>query len=274
MTAVAYGFLAAVANASQALMSKGLTRRYPARQLIGVLYVFNCLLLLPFVPLVEWHWSPSVVLWHLVSVALMVVTAICVWDMFDRGAASATTTATALSPIPAALGAAVLLPGSVASAQVAAAFVVVAGVVWALRDAFEGLGRQGTILRVLGAAVGTGLLTVVTRLLAVEDVGVVETYVVRTGLAAALFVVAIPPRDVPFSSTPSLLVRSVAVTASFVFIILGVQEGSPVVVQTLVAVTPLLIIGWESLRIRRAPPARGLAGALLVMVGVAVVLSA
>lgn len=273
MNPVAFGLLAAFANASQAVLSKDLTRRYPARQLIGVLYVFNCLLLLPFAPLVEWHWSPLIVVLHLASAALMVMTAVAIWDMFDRGAASSAATAAALSPIPAAMAAALLLPGSVGINQLLAALVVVAGVVWALRDAFQGLGRRGTILRVLAAATGTGLLTVVTRLLALEGANVVETYVVRTALAAAVCVAAVPPRDVPLSASPALLTRAIAVTLSFVFVILGVQQGSPVVVQTLVAVSPLLIIGWESLRGRRRPEARGLAGAALVLVGVALVLT-
>ena len=51
-----YGYLrveilAALANAGQALLSKDLTARAPARQLIGVLYVGNALVLLPPTPL-------------------------------------------------------------------------------------------------------------------------------------------------------------------------------------------------------------------------------
>ena len=39
VSAVLFGLLAALANAGQALISKELTYRAPARQLIGVLYV-------------------------------------------------------------------------------------------------------------------------------------------------------------------------------------------------------------------------------------------
>jgi drug/metabolite transporter (DMT)-like permease len=271
MNAVTWGLAAAFANASQALISTGLARRFPARQLVGVLFVFNCLLLLPFAPFVEWHWSPTIVVYHVVSGGLMVVTALAVWDMFDRGEASSTTTATALSPISAAIGTSLLIPGAFGAGQAVAAVVVVAGVVWALRDAFTGLGRTGTAARVLIAAGGTGTVTVVTRLLSDEGAGLVEIYVVRTALAAMVLLIAIPPRDVPLSSAPALAVRSVAVTLSFVFIILGVQEGSPVVVQTMVALTPMLVLAWESVRLRRRPPPRTLTGAALVVVGVALV---
>ena len=138
MSAVLFGALAAFANAGQALISKELTLRAPARQLIGVLYAGNCLVLLPFAPFVAWVWSGQIVALHLVSVALMVVTAICVWDLLDHGAASATTTATAMSPIPAALAASVVLPGAVSPLQIVAAAVVVAGTTSALLGLYRG----------------------------------------------------------------------------------------------------------------------------------------
>ncbi len=63
-------------------------------------------------------------------------------------------------------------------------------------------------------------------------------------------------------------------TLYFVSVIIGAQTGSPVVVQTLVATTPLLVLVVESVRRRSAPPARAVVGALIVGVGVAVILGA
>ncbi len=272
MIAVVFGLLAALTNGAQALINKGLTDRYPARQLIGVLYVTNCLVLLPFAPFVPWHWTGEVWLLHVVSAGLMVVTAICVWDLFAAGAASSTTTASALSPIAAAAAAILFLPGAFEPGQVVAAVLVSGGVLWALQGAFGDMGRRGVAVRVAGAAAGNGLLTVATALLAMREVGVVETYVVRTALAAAVTVAMFPPRNVPFRSAPRLLFRSVLTTTSFVFIILGVQQGSPVVVQTMVATTPLVVLAAESYRTRSRPPPRALAAAALVAVGVTVVL--
>jgi drug/metabolite transporter (DMT)-like permease len=273
MDAVLLGLVASVTNAVQAVINKGLTDRFPARQLIGVLYLLNCAVLLPFAPWVApWHLDAEVLLLHAISVALMAVTALCVWDLFDKGAASATTTATALSPIPAASATALLLPGSLHPVQVVAAVVVVGGVLWALQGAFVDIGRRGTVGRVLGAAIGTGLLTVASRLLADRGVGVVETYVVRTGICAGLFIALIPPRNVPLSAAPRLVVRSLLVTISFVAIILGVAAGSPVVVQTLVATTPLFALAIESWQTRVAPHGRAMAAAGLVTGGVAVML--
>ena len=274
MTALVFGFLAALANAGQALLSKDLTARAPARQLIGVLYAGNALVLLPFAPFVVWTWSAEIIGLHLVSVALMVVTAICVWDLLDHGTASALTTATAMSPIAAVLAAALVLPAVIQPLHVVAATIVVAGVLIALADAFGSLDRWGSAWRIVGAAAGTGILTVVSRLLGDLDVGLVETYVVRTTLAAAVCLALFPPRDVARGDIPRLLVRSVVVTSYFVFVILGAQSGSPVVVQTLVATTPLFVLAVESIRRRSAPPVRAVAAALIVVVGVVLILVA
>lgn len=274
MIAILFGFLAALANAGQALISKELTARAPARQLIGVLYAGNALVLLPFVPFVAWNLSPLIVELHLLSVALMVATAICVWDLLDHGTASAMTTATAMSPIPAAFAAALVLPEVIEPLHVVAAVVVAGGVLYALADAFGALGRWGSAWRIAGASIGTGFLTVVTRLLGDLDVGLVETYVVRTALAAVVCLALFPPRDVARSDIPRLLGRSVVVTTYFVFVILGAQSGSPVVVQTLVATTPLFVLAVESVRRRAAPPIRAVVAALIVLVGVVLILVA
>ena len=87
--------------------------------------------------------------------------------------------------------------------------LVTVAVLVALRDAFGPLGRAWQLLRVLGAACGAGLLTVVTRMLGDEGVGVVETYVVRTALAAAVFIALFPPRDIPLRAGAAAL-RAVA----------------------------------------------------------------
>jgi drug/metabolite transporter (DMT)-like permease len=268
MPAAVFGLIAAFANAAQSILSKELTTRYPARQLIGPLFAFNALLLLPLAPFTPWVWSPLIVGLHFASVGLMVATAICIWDLFDAGAASAVTTAGALSPLATAIGVAVVVPDAFRPWQAAWAVVVVGGVLVALRDAFGSMGRRGSVIRIVGAAAGTGFLTVVTRALGDAGVGVVETYVVRTSLATAIFMVVIPPRDIGIREIPRLFLRAVVVTVYFVALIVGAQSGSPVTVQTLVATTPLLVLGWESWRTGRAPSRAASAAAVIVVVGV------
>jgi drug/metabolite transporter (DMT)-like permease len=274
MIAVVFGLLSAVANAIGGELSKGLTLRFPARQLIGPLFALNALLVVPAAPFVEWTWSAEIVVLHLVSVALLVATSLAIWDLYDHGSAAATVTAQSISPLPAAMAVAILLPGILEPAQVVAAVVVVLAVLLGLSDAFGALSRRRSMVTVLVAATGTGLVTVMGRLLADRDVGVVEAYLVRAGLAALVFYVFVPSDDVPLRSLPGMLPRAAFITAHFLFILIGVQEGSPAVVQTAVATAPLFSLGIETVRTRRRPSGRLIAAALLATIGVAVILLA
>lgn len=272
MTDLVAGLLSAVANAVGGELSKGLAQRYPARQLIGPLFGLNALLILPAAPFVEWTWSSEIVALHAVSVLLLVMTSLAIWDLYDHGSAAATVTAQSMSPLPAALAVAILLPGTLQPAQAVAAVVVVLAVLLGLSDSFGALSRRRSIATVLVAAVGTGLVTVMGRLLADRDVGVVEAYLVRTSLAAVACSILVPPRAVPLRSLPAMIPRAAFITAHFVLILVGVQDGNPAVVQTAVATAPLVSIGFEIVRLRRRPSGRLVAAALLALVGVTVIL--
>lgn len=274
MTAVIFGLLSAVANAIGGELSKGLTLRFPARQLIGPLFLLNALLVVPAAPFVDWTWSGEIVVIHLVSVGLLVMTSLAIWDLYDHGSAAATVTAQSISPLPAAMAVAVLLPGTLEPAQAVAAVVVVLAVLLGLSDSFGALGRRRGMVTVLVAAVGTGLVTVMGRLLADRDVGVVEAYLVRAGLAAIVCTLLVPPRDVPLRALPGMLPRAAFITAHFLLILIGVQDGSPAVVQTAVATAPLWSLGIQAFVTRRPPSLRLIGAAVLATVGVAVILLA
>jgi drug/metabolite transporter (DMT)-like permease len=272
MTDLGAGLLSAVANAVGGDLSKGLAQRYPARQLIGPLFALNALLILPAAPFVDWTWSLEIVALHGISVLLLVMTSLAIWDLYDHGSAAATVTAQSISPLPAALAVAILLPGTLQPAQAVAAVVVVLAVLLGLSDSFGALGRRRSIATVLVAAVGTGLVTVMGRILADRDVGVVEAYLVRASLAAVACSILVPPRDVPLRALPAMVPRAAFITAHFVLILVGVQDGNPAVVQTAVATAPLVSIGLEIARHRRRPSGRLIAAAMLALAGVTVIL--
>lgn len=268
---VLLGLLAALSLATGSVITKGVVDRLPARQLIGPLYALNALILLPLAPFEDWVWTSRVIILHSITVVVMIFTALAAFALFERGAASAVVTAQATSPLPAALAVAVLLPETFREAELVAAVVVVAGVLWALSGSFEGFRPARAIGIITIASIGGGLTTVLSRLVVDEGVGLAGTYVTRTAIAALLFTVAFPPHDIPRTEAPLLLVRALFVTGGFAFSIIGVQRGSPTVIQTMVALTPFLVLGWETVRARRAPEPRLLLAATLAVVGVALI---
>lgn len=246
--------------------------RLPARQLIGPLYLANALVLAPAAPFAVWTYSPRIMLLHGIAVALMSLTALAVFDLFDHGRASSVTTAQALSPLPAVLAAVVLVPGSLEPLHALAAVSVVVGVLCTLSDVFGDLGRLRSLGTALVAATGAGTLTVVSKLLSEASVGLVQDYVVRTTCAGAVFVLACPPRAIALPrELPGILLRALFVTASFSLMIVGVQRGSPAVVQTTFATTPLFVIGYEVVAERRLPSVRVVVALALVLAGVGAV---
>jgi drug/metabolite transporter (DMT)-like permease len=110
------------------------------------------------------------------------------------------------------------------------------------------------------------------RLMADRGVGVVEAYLVRTALAALVCALLAPPRDVPLRALPGMIPRAAFITAHFLLILIGVQEGSPAVVQTAVATAPLWSLGIESARTGRPPSRRLVVAAGIATAGVAAVL--
>ena len=270
--ALGFGLLSAFANAIAGILSRDLALRMPARQLIGPLFALNALVVLPLAPFVEWHWSPTIALYHVVSVLLLILTSLSVWDLFAHGAASATVTAQSISPLPAVLAVALIIPDALEPVQVVGAVCVVLGVLGALSNAFAGLGRTRTIVTVLVAAAGTGLVTVMGGLLAREGAGIVETYLVRTSVAAGIFLLAIPPRQIPVRQLPRLGLRAVVISAHFLLILVGVQYDDPGVVQTGVATAPLFVLAIEAMTSGRRPRPRETAAAGIAVIGVAAIL--
>lgn len=269
------GLLAASSSAAGQVLTKGFVDRLPPRQLIGVLFALNALLVLPGAPFVDWRWSPSILGLHALSALTLGFGTIFVFRLFVWGSASATTTALALSPIPAAIAAAALGLGAISPLQGLACAVVLGAVLFALPGAFVGMGRRPAIAAIVVVAIANAMVTVLSRLLADRGVPTVEIYVVRTSLCAAAFLMLIPPREIPFRTTPLLALRALFISAQFVLIIEAVRRGSPAVVQTMIATTPLIALAYETIRApTKWPSRRVLASSLVTLAGVAVIAAA
>ncbi|MFN0156092.1 MAG: EamA family transporter [Gaiella sp.] len=267
MSAALLALAAALTLAVATGVTKQLVTDYAPGQLIGPLLLLNAALLAPFLPLGSWRWSGEIMWLHLASAGCIVAVSACVFFLFVHGSAAAVSFGTALSPIGAVLFSAVLLTGSLTWAQVVGAVVVTAAVAFAVGDAF-GVARGRAAAAVLVNAVLGGLLTVLTKLLTDRGVGLPEIYVSRTLLAGAIWLVAVPPRDLPRRAVPALVGRSALQSAYFVLVIAAVARGTPTTVQTIAATTPLFLLLGIAARRRERPSPRLLAASVAVVAGV------
>jgi len=261
----------AATTAAGIYLTKGLAARATIWQTIGPLFAINALLVVPLIPGGgAWHTAqPAVLGIHLGSAALLVVSTAGIFALITRGSASAVAVAQALSPAAALLVAPLLLGSATSPARWVAVAAVMAGATLPLHNAFSGLGSRLALALMSTIAITSGLLTVMTGLLAAWGVGLPETYIVRAALAAGFYFVVAPPRHLSVRVLPKLAVRSVFITAGFLFAILAVQRGDVVFIQSVLSTTPILVILIESIATRTWPRPIVLTGATVVCVGAA-----
>lgn len=242
---------------------------FPHRQLVAPLLLLNALVVVPFAVWSPWRISWAIAELHLASAVVLVLSSFCIFDLFRQGSAAAVAVGQAITPLPALAFSVMLLASSITALQAAGDVLVSVAVVASLGPVFGELSRARAILTVGAAAGLQGLLVVLTKLLANHGVGVGEIYATRTALAGVLAFVMVVPRDIPLGAIPPLTLRSALQSGYFVLTIFAVERGSPAMVQTLVATTPLMVMTMDMLFSARRPPLRLVVASVFVIAGVA-----
>lgn len=276
MWPIVFGTLAAVSTAIGLMLTKSISERMPAWQVVGPLFLLNALLVLPAIPFgPEWKVpTPQIFVLHLVSTILLIAGAACVFLLITRGRASSVSVGRAVSPIAVLIAGPILLGNIESPVLILGAIIVMFGALLPLRKGFEGIssGTTVAILVFLGFAEGT--VTVLTAMLSLQGVGLPEIYIVRTIIAGVFFTLLVLPRDLKLADLKPLTTRAVFVTGGYLFTILGVRDGDVVPVQALWATAPLLVILMEWIINRERPQIGALTGAIVVSVGVVLLLNA
>lgn len=275
MLVVALALAATAAGALGTYLTKSISLRMPTWQAVGPLFAINALLVVPLIPFgPTWRTlDGQILLLHLASVALLCGSTACIFMLITRGRASGVAVGQALSPAATLVAAPLLLGTRLNALTVAAVAALMLGSLIPLRGSFAGIGSSGTIAVLLALGSATGMLTVLTAMLAERGVGLPETYVVRTSLAALVYIAIAPPKALRLNDIPPLAVRSTFVTASFLLTILAVQIGDVVVIQSILATLPLMVIGIEWLRHRSRPDPAIVTGSLIASVGLVLLLA-
>lgn len=274
MLVLALALAATAAGALGTYLTKSISVRMPVWQVVAPLFAINALIVVPFIAFGPgWRtFEPTIVTLHLVSIAILCSTAACIFTLITRGRASGVAVGQALSPAATLAAAPLLLDVSVAPMTVAAALALMLGALIPLRRSFEGIGSFGTVALLLAYGGGLGLLTVLTAMLAVRGIGLPETYFVRAAGAAIVFLVIAPPRSLRPRNLPALAIRSFFITASFLLTILAVQIGNVVVIQSVLATLPLMVLAIEWARHGGRPDRGIVVGSLIAVVGLVVLL--
>ncbi len=273
MLVVVLSLAAATATGFGTLLTKAVVTRLPMWQTVGPLFLLNAVLALPLAAIADWQITRlDVLLLHVASVAALAMSTAAVFVLLGRGSASAVAVAQGASPASALVFGPVLLADSPTPLTVLGTLILIGGAVFPLRSAFVGmLGRHAVGLMLLAGA-ATGMITVLTGALVERDTDIGEIYFVRTAAAAVIFWTLQPPRDIRGREWPRLGVRSAMVSTGFLLTILSVQRGSVLLVQSVLATTPLLVTLMEATSARTAPARTTVVAALACSLGVFVIL--
>lgn len=234
----------------------------------------NCLLVIPLTPTVSgWHATPHVLALDAASIAVLLASTAAVFSLLSHGSATSVSLVQALAPLPAVLLSASLLSAAIDPLRVGAAVVLTLAVVTPLRGAFATLNAGRVAALVVVGAVTTAMLTILTKLLLQDGLGMVEIYVVRTAGAAIAALAFAPPRGIPPRALPGLALRAAAMTAFFLLSIAALAGGDAATVQATVATTPLMLALVGTVAVRRLPPRALLLATVAAPLSIAVLAS-
>jgi drug/metabolite transporter (DMT)-like permease len=190
--------------------------------------------------------------------------------MISKSTASVSSVAPAMAPVVILLLSPIFLNTSVTWAQVLLVTFLMGITLYPLRNSISGLNSAKTIAFILIAALGNGVVAVISKLLAQEGVGMPETFVVRQILAGLTFTIMFPPIGLKFRDFYELVRRSMFMAIGHMTSIEAIQKGSPLVVQTFLSAIPITVIMIETVAYKKRPERAIIISSVFTVLGIAV----
>lgn len=268
---ILYASCAALAFAFGTFFTKGVTLRISIFRAIGPLFLLNGLFAIPFIgsgPTWKVITGPVPYL-HLIAALASGVVAYVLFSMVAKSTASVSSVAPAMAPAVVLLLSPVFLSTSITIIQIFLVLFLMAITLYPLRNSISGLNSSKTITFMIIAALGNGAVTIIAKLLANEDVGMPETFMVRQLIAGLAFTALFPPIGLKFRDFYELVRRSFFMAIGWMTSITAIQNGSPLVVQTFLATIPITVILIETAAYRKRPDRAVVISAVLTACGIA-----
>lgn len=261
---------AALAFAFGTFFTKGVTLRISIFKAIGPLFLLNALFALPFIgtgPSWKLVTGPVPYL-HLIAALSSGVVAYIIFSIVAKSSASVSSVAPAMSPAAVLLLAPFFLASSTTWTQVILVIFLMGVTLYPLRNSISGLNSVKTLSFMAIAALGNGAVTIFTKLLAQEGVGMSETFIARQVIAGLAFVVIFPPIDLNIRDFWELVRRSIFMAIGWMTSITAIQQGSPLLVQTFLATIPITVILIETVAYRKMPEKVVIVSAICTVIGI------
>ncbi|MEI6477069.1 MAG: DMT family transporter [Actinomycetes bacterium] len=261
---------AALAFAIGTFLTKGVTLKISIYRAIGPLFILNALFVFPLIPFgPRWIlWSGSIPYLHILGALGSGIVAGIIFTMVSRSTASVVSVGQAITPAVVLLAGPIALGTSIVPVQVLAIVVLVFATLFPLRKSLVGVGSFTTIFLMITIGVLSGLVTVAVVLLNKEGVGTTETFIVRQLLAGFTFMAIFPPIGLHWRDFMQLVRRSFFMSVGWLASIYAIRQGSPVVVQSVMATIPLWVILIEVIAYKERPSRPVVFSAIAIAIGI------
>ncbi|MDA2962139.1 MAG: hypothetical protein O3A27_00040 [Actinomycetota bacterium] len=262
---------AALAFAFGTFFTKGVTLRISIFKAIGPLFLLNALFALPFIgtgPSWKLVTGPVPYL-HLIAALSSGVVAYIIFSIVAKSSASVSSVAPAMSPAAVLLLAPLFLGSLITWTQVILVIFLMGVTLYPLRNSISGLNSVKTLSFMAIAALGNGAVTVIAKLLAQEGVGMPETFIARQVIAGLIFVALFPPIGLNIRDFWELVRRSFFMAIGWMTSITAIQQGSPLLVQTFLAIIPIIVLLIETVAYRKMPEKVVIVSAICTVIGIA-----
>lgn len=261
---------AALSFAIGTFLTKGVTLKISIYKAIGPLFILNALFVFPLIPFgPHWIiWSGPIPYLHILGALGSGIVAGIIFTMVSRSTASVVSVGQAITPAVVLLAGPIALGTSIVPVQVLAIVVLVIATLFPLRKSLVGVGSFTTLFLMMVIGVLSGLVTVAVVLLNREGVGTSETFIVRQLLAGFTFMVIFPPIGLRWRDFMQLVRRSFFMSVGWLASIYAIRQGSPVVVQSVMATIPLWVILIEVIAYRKRPSRPVVFSALAIAIGI------
>jgi len=229
----------------------------------------NLLITLPLIFFETWIFSSKIMFLHILGAFIGSIATIMALDLYDFGQAPAIATAEALSPFGTILGSIILLPTLAEQTPVIPVLLIVFGVIFLIESSFEN--KLDYLFYKIGSlAIAEGLFTVIARVLANENVGIVQNYFFRVLIISIIFCRSyskkIQPNILLWKNDGLLIIkRAFTNSVHFLFVIFGSSYGIPVITQTISSTSPIFLHLHFYLFERKVPPWRAVNAILIII---------
>ena len=261
---------AALSFAIGTFLTKGVTLKISIYKAIGPLFILNALFVFPLIPFgPHWIiWSGPIPYLHILGALGSGIVAGIIFTMVSRSTASVVSVGQAITPAVVLLAGPIALGTSIVPVQVLAIVVLVFATLFPLRKSLVGVGSFTTIFLMITIGVLSGLVTVAVVLLNKEGVGTTETFIVRQLLAGFTFMAIFPPIGLHWRDFMQLVRRSFFMSVGWLASIYAIRQGSPVVVQSVMATIPLWVILIEVIAYKKRPSRPVVFSAIAIAIGI------